>query len=58
MSRDSCQLCREIRHWLLAEDIVTRDPLAGIVVDKPELNYPRFCFLLGCEGRGWLARGL
>ena len=51
---------RRFVNWLVAEDILTKDPLAGIVVDKPEpppvpiLTDEELTALVGaCKGKGF-----
>lgn len=54
---------RRFVNWLLAEDIIDTDPLAGIVIDKPEpppvpvLTDDELTALLGaCKGKGFRER--
>jgi site-specific recombinase XerD len=54
---------RRFVNWLLAEDIITTDPLAGIVIDKPEpppvpiLTDEELGALLGaCKGKSFTDR--
>ncbi|WP_460358923.1 tyrosine-type recombinase/integrase [Mycobacterium sp. ZZG] len=54
---------RRFANWLLAEDIIDTDPLAGIVIDKPEpppvpvlTDDDLAALLAACKGRGFRER--